>query len=174
MPMPTNFTVVSHPGPASSPHWCYPGTENGWVGGQLVRSMADNPDSMTWMPQRGCAATIGLPEMTPLSRAHWLRRTALTGVVMGAAIAASPAPALADADAKIDRLLDLLVQKKILSSRQANELLGQTVAGPAVVGRHGRQAAEPPETPPSRQGEIRVTYVPQFVRKQIAARCARR
>ena len=74
----------------------------------------------------------------------------------------------ADADAKIAKLLQLLVQQKIVSSKQAKELFRET-EGTAAPRPHARSArlAEPPEEKP-KDGEIRVTYVPQFVRKQIA------
>jgi hypothetical protein len=82
-------------------------------------------------------------------------------------LAPAPARADADADAKIARLLQLLVQKKIVSPRQAHELFQETEAAPKPARRP--QAANAPEPPePKKSGEIRVTYVPQFIRKQIA------
>ncbi len=109
------------------------------------------------IPAAGMAGMSG-------TRSPFLRRAALAGaaIVAGTAIGG---PARADADAKIARLLDLLVQKKIVTTKQARELLRQTDAAPA---RHDRAAPRGDEPPPARQGEIRVTYVPQFVRKQIA------
>jgi len=96
-------------------------------------------------------------------RSTWLRHTALAGGALAAAFACAPAPARADqdADAKIARLLDLLVKKNIVSPRQAKELFRETEAAPAPR----RAAASGPAAKP---GDIRVTYVPQFVRKQIA------
>lgn len=91
--------------------------------------------------------------------------TALAGC-LAAAVLGAPAPARADADsdAKIQRLLELLVQKKIVSPRQANALLKETNT-PRSRGT-AREAEEAP--PPAKKGEIRVTYVPQFIRRQIA------
>ena len=70
------------------------------------------------------------------------------------------------------KLIQLLIQKGILTSGQAGELLRET--GSAKP-RHGRAAAAPAagaeadaEPPPVKNGGIRVTYVPQFIRKQIA------
>ena len=108
--------------------------------------------------------------MTSLSRTDRLRRAALTGVLLAGGVSAAPGTARADADAddKISRLLDLLVQKRIVTSKQAHALLRQTEDGPVRRARPSVAAAEPGEAPPSKHGEIRVTYVPQFVRKQIA------
>ena len=112
--------------------------------------------------------------MMPHPRIAWLVRTGIAGPTLGAGLLAAsillhsvPARADADADAKISRLLDLLVQKKIVSPKQARELFRETeVATPsrrAHVAPVGEEAA-----PPAKSGEIRVTYVPQFVRRQIA------
>lgn len=80
---------------------------------------------------------------------------------LGLLLSGVPAHADADSDAKIERLLQLLVQKKIVSAKQAHELFQETTRPPKPVAE-----AVKPETPKS--GEIRVTYVPQFIRKQIA------
>ena len=79
----------------------------------------------------------------------------------------------AHADEQTVKLIQLLIQKGILTSGQAGELLRET--GAPAKGRHAARASAPASTaaatqeePPARQGEIRVTYVPQFVRKQIA------
>jgi hypothetical protein len=90
-------------------------------------------------------------------------------VLVGGAVAAcgllvpSPARADADADAKIARLLQLLVQKKIVSAKQAHELFQETEAVPKTA-----RNAEALTPAPPKKGEIRVTYVPSFIRKQIA------
>lgn len=105
--------------------------------------------------------------MTSQGRAALLRRSALTCVLLGLGVTAHPAPARADADDKIARLLQLLVEKKIVSSKQAHALLQETEA-PARPARQVHAAAAEPEEPPVKTGDIRVTYVPQFVRKQIA------
>ncbi len=75
----------------------------------------------------------------------------------------------AHADEQTVKLIELLIKKGILTQGQAGELLKETATP------HGRRAHAPappveaeaaPEPP--KKGEIRVTYVPQFVRKQIA------
>ena len=72
--------------------------------------------------------------------AQW-RLAALAGTALAAVALVPQARADADADAKIAKLLDLLVQKKIVSSRQAKELFRETEgsgAAPARVARgHG-------------------------------------
>ncbi len=81
------------------------------------------------------------------------------------ALALAPA---ARADEQTVKLIQLLIQKGILSPNQAKDLLRETGA-PAKP--HTRQAAPPmaaEEAPPPTTGQIRVTYVPQFIRKQIA------
>ncbi len=107
--------------------------------------------------------------MTSLRRNFWLRRAALTSAMVAACTAGTATPARADedADTKISRLLDLLVQKKIVSPKQAHELLRQTEAPLASTAHRGRAITATRE-PPAKSGDIRVTYVPQFVRKQIA------
>ncbi len=82
---------------------------------------------------------------------------------------AAPVTAYADADsdAKIARLLQLLVQKKIVSPKQARMLFEETEGAPQSARRSLAASAEP-AAEPAKKGEIRVTYVPQFVRKQIA------
>jgi hypothetical protein len=79
--------------------------------------------------------------------------------------APSPARADADSDAKISRLLQLLVQKKIVSPRQAHELFQETEGTPRAA--RGAATAEA-SGQTAKKGEIRVTYVPQFIRRQIA------
>jgi hypothetical protein len=99
---------------------------------------------------------------------------------MGLACAIS---APARADEQTVKLIQLLIQKGILSQGQAGELLRETGTTPAR-GKRGRAAAAPASLapaslapvspaaeaapPPAKPGEIRVTYVPQFVRRQIA------
>jgi len=112
-----------------------------------------------------------------LNAPRWLSRTALSsslgpvlfaGVLLGAAVL----PQAAHADEQTVKLIQLLIQKGILSPSQAKDLLKETAA-PA----HGRaraaapveaEAAPIPEAPPATANQIRVTYVPQFIRKQIA------
>jgi hypothetical protein len=87
--------------------------------------------------------------------------------VLAACSLVLPLPAKADADAKIARLLQLLVDKRIVTSKQAHALLQETEAPRKPTPRPqetGTQATEPP----GRKSEIRVTYVPSFIRKQIA------
>jgi hypothetical protein len=71
----------------------------------------------------------------------------------------------ADSDAKISKLLQLLVQKKIVSPKQAKELFQETEGTTRAV-----RGAAPLQTEAEapKKGEIRVTYVPQFIRRQIA------
>jgi hypothetical protein len=98
---------------------------------------------------------------TMMSR--WLGRTALAGsLAFGVLLPAH-------ADEQTVKLIRLLIQKGILSPGQANDLLRET-GTPSAHG-HAKKAAPPveeeePEAAPA--GQIRVTYVPQFVRKQIA------
>ncbi len=103
------------------------------------------------------------------ARHTWLHRTALAGAAMAvlALLLPTDARADADADAKIARLLDLLVQKKIVSAKQAHELFRETEAAPKPA-RHPPVTIGEAQPEPPKNGEIRVTYVPQFVRKQIA------
>ncbi len=99
----------------------------------------------------------------------WPGRTALATTLAAGVLLAAPC---AHADEQTVKLIQLLIQKGILSSGQAGELLRETGAPPR--GRHSRvpaaaaTAAAAQEAPPAKDGEIRVTYVPQFVRKQIA------
>ena len=116
-----------------------------------------------------------------------LVHTALCGAL--AAVLLAPAGAQAQSsgggDSTTIRLIQLLIQKGILTQGQAASLLSQAQPGagrPPVAGRHTPHAAraatiaasapeaqaEAPVTPVP-PGEVRVTYVPQFVRDQIAA-----
>jgi hypothetical protein len=94
-----------------------------------------------------------------------------TGVAGGLAAALALAPSPAHADAQTVKLIQLLIKKGILTPGQATDLLKETGA-PAPASR--RHAAPPPVAagdelePANPAGQIRVTYVPQFVRKQIA------
>jgi len=79
-------------------------------------------------------------------------------------------PRAAHADAQTVKLIQLLIQKGILTPGQAKDLLKESAPAPAG---HRRAPAEPTleseqGPPPTPAGQIRVTYVPQFVRKQIA------
>ncbi len=105
--------------------------------------------------------------MSVSAKPNLLRHTAVAALLVASCSVMVPRSARADADSddKMSRLLDLLVQKKIVTQRQAHELLRQTEAPRAP--RHSRPAEES-AAPPAREGEVRVTYVPQFVRKQIA------
>jgi hypothetical protein len=98
-------------------------------------------------------------------------RLLLTRSVIAGALACLGLGNQAKADEQTVKLIKLLIQKGILSAGQAGELLRETVPAPA----HGKHAnAAPREVtvesapPAAKPGEIRVTYVPQFVRKQIA------
>ena len=106
------------------------------------------------------------------------------------ALLCAPAAAQAQSsgsDSATVKLIQLLIQKGILTQGQAASLLSQAQAeagGSAATApaRHGRHAtrgtatasAPPPPAPieaaaAAPPGEVRVTYVPQFVRDQIAA-----
>jgi hypothetical protein len=106
--------------------------------------------------------------MTLRSRASWYQQTAFGGVLAVAAAALAPLPAHADADDKIAKLIQLLIEKKILNARQAHDLLAETNAPPKPARRAPVAIAAPAEPPPPKPAEIRVTYVPDFIRKQIA------
>ena len=97
-----------------------------------------------------------------------LGRSALAGAAF-AALAHAPARA----DEQTVKLIRLLIAKGILSQNQAGELLRESA--PAAHGHHAARQAPPieadttatlPAPPPGH--DIRVTYVPQFIRKQIA------
>ncbi len=93
------------------------------------------------------------------------------GCALGTGLALSLAATPAAADEQTVKLIQLLIQKGILTSGQAGELLRET--GTPARGRHAKPAPAPAaatesEPAPAKQGEIRVTYVPQFIRKQIA------
>ena len=96
-------------------------------------------------------------------RSRFGRHAASVAFVAGLSLAAP-----ARADEQTVKLIQLLIQKGILSPGQAKDLLRETGAGA-----HGRAKPAPPqaaieEAPPATSGQIRVTYVPQFIRKQIA------
>jgi len=102
------------------------------------------------------------------------------GLLVSAGAMPAHAESQADANSVTVRLIQLLIQKGVLSKGQASSLLQQAVsengARPArAPKRHGKAPAPAPvdevaeqEAPPTQQGEVRVTYVPQFVRQQIA------
>ena len=98
-------------------------------------------------------------------------RAALPACCLALALAGVTAtPALADEQTV--KLIQLLIQKGILSKGQAGELLRET--GTPARGKHARTPVvtatntADDAAPAAKSGEIRVTYVPQFVRKQIA------
>jgi hypothetical protein len=96
-------------------------------------------------------------------------RTALAACL--AAVMAG-APSVAMADQQTVKLIQLLIQKGILTPGQAKDLLKET-SGAAPASRKHAQAVAPADTgeevaPAATPGQIRVTYVPEFVRKQIA------
>jgi hypothetical protein len=99
-----------------------------------------------------------------------LFRSALCGTLALAFAAGVAQPARADEQTV--RLIQLLIKKGILTPGQATDLLQETGGGGTPRARkHAAPAApaapiEAEEAPPG--GQIRVTYVPQFIRKQIA------
>jgi hypothetical protein len=93
---------------------------------------------------------------------RWLSGTALSATL---AIAALLLPPAAHADEQTVKLIQLLIQKGILSPNQAKNLLKETSTSP----HHHNAAPQAEEGPPAVNGaQIRVTYVPQFIRQQIA------
>ncbi len=99
-------------------------------------------------------------------RTTWLARAALvcTLVALGAPSA--------QADEQTVRLIQLLIAKGILSPGQAKDLLRETGTSARTrraASRASVSAPAPQETPETPvPGQIRVTYVPQFIREQIA------
>jgi hypothetical protein len=95
---------------------------------------------------------------------RWLGCTALSALLAAGALAP------AQADEQTVKLIKLVIQKGILTSGQAQDLLKETAAPPR--GHAHAAPAAPLETeeaaPATTPGQIRVTYVPQFIRKQIA------
>ena len=106
----------------------------------------------------------------------WSARTALASTLAGCVLVLIGATAPARADEQTVKLIRLLIQKGILSQKQAGDLLRETGGTATASSQSSRRkhGAPPPvavaeEAPPAeKKGEIRVTYVPQFVRKQIA------
>jgi hypothetical protein len=92
---------------------------------------------------------------------RWLGRTALSAFLAAGALAP------ARADEQTVKLIKLLIQKGILSAGQAQDLLKETAA-PAHGHAKAATAEEEEAAPAANPGQIRVTYVPQFIRKQIA------
>ncbi len=110
-----------------------------------------------------------------------LRHPALTGslaALAGAAMLAVPLAAQAqDSGSTTVKLIQLLIAKGVLTSDQAASLLSQAqseshaqhTARP-IKGAHTPLTGEPPPDEAAvPQGTVRVTYVPQIVRDQLAA-----
>ena len=100
-----------------------------------------------------------------------LSRTALTTTLAATLLAGMvAAPRAAHADEQTVKLIQLLIQKGILSPGQAKDLLKETASpkGHAKVAPALPVEAEAAPAPAATPGQIRVTYVPQFIRKQIA------
>ncbi len=101
--------------------------------------------------------------MTQSVYRSWLQRS----VAMPALMASLLLPGAARADEQTVKLIQLLIDKGIVTKGQATDLLRES--GP---GKRAHRAAvqtadtEAPASPPP--GEVRVTYVPSFVRRQIA------
>ena len=93
---------------------------------------------------------------------RWLACTALTGCFALAAMAP------ARADEQTVKLIQLLIQKGILSSGQAKDLLRESAPAPKSHAKKPAPELTDDEAPPAPSSQIRVTYVPQFIRKQIA------
>ncbi len=103
-----------------------------------------------------------------VSMLHRRRYGTALAAILGAL---AMAPQAAHADAQTVKLIQLLIQKGILTPGQAKDLLKESGA-PAASGRKHAAGVAPLESeeaaPATPAGQIRVTYVPQFVRKQIA------
>jgi hypothetical protein len=112
-------------------------------------------------------ARLGIPTVYLRSkdRQHGSKASGLATLLACTALTfAAPA----HADEQTVKLIQLLIQKGILSPGQAKDLLRET--GTPSHG-HAKTVAPPQaaeEAPPATSGQIRVTYVPQFIRKQIA------
>lgn len=109
--------------------------------------------------------------MTTSSK-RWLSGTALSATLAASlSTGALLLPAAARADEQTVKLIQLLIQKGILSSGQAKDLLRETstpAKGHTHAGAVPVAGLEPESEVPTTSGQIRVTYVPQFIRKQIA------
>jgi hypothetical protein len=119
-----------------------------------------------------------------IERFGWLARSGVLCLVLAAA-PLSWARAQSAPPSVTEKLIELLVQNGVLKRDQANALLKQAEAEAHAAAKqpHGQAAAAPkgakqgaapaaeqaggePQVPP---GTVRVTYVPQIVRDQIAA-----
>ncbi len=99
---------------------------------------------------------------------RWLSGTALSAsLAIGLGAFTLLLPAAARADQQTVKLIQLLIQKGILSPNQAKDLLKESGA-PSGGHHRGGQAEGADNEPPVTTGQIRVTYVPAFIRKQIA------
>jgi hypothetical protein len=101
---------------------------------------------------------------------RWLSGTALSATLAASlATGALLLPRAAQADEQTVKLIQLLIQKGILSPGQAKDLLKETAGGkPRAHAAAPVTGLVPESEEPSTSGQIRVTYVPQFIRKQIA------
>ena len=113
-----------------------------------------------------------------------IRPLLMAGVAVAALTLTTVARAQDDANATV-KLIQILIEKGILTKGQAVDLLTQArsetrprakaataVTGGAVTGgavTSGAVTAAPPEAPAVDPGTVRVTYVPQIVRDQLAA-----
>ena len=116
-----------------------------------------------WAAARGHGIKRGGIDMTMV-----LKRL-LLGTALTTTLALGMGAAPARADEQTVKLIKLLIAKGILSPGQATDLLKETAApahghAHAVAAPAGAEEEAAPATP----GQIRVTYVPQFIRKQIA------
>jgi hypothetical protein len=121
--------------------------------------------------------------MMPMKARAWLPGALMAGLLLGL----PTAPALAqsgDGDGVTGRLIELLVKRGVLGREDANALLAEAKAEKAKTAKVAAKPAKaapagaavatataagaaPPEEPVA-PGTVRVTYVPQFVRNQIA------
>ena len=120
----------------------------------------------------------------PIKLRVWLSGAMLAAVVLLGS-AAAPAWAQGDSDGVTARLIELLVKKGVLPRDEANALLVEARAEKSKSAKRPvksavsapdmrpatEAAASPDEAPPEQPvppGTVRVTYVPQIVRDQIA------
>ena len=95
----------------------------------------------------------------------------LAACALAASFATDAGFGAAHADEQTVKLIKLLIQKGILTNGQAGELLRETGGAAPSHGKRGAataQAAPEAEAAPAPGTGIRVTYVPQFIRRQIA------
>jgi len=95
----------------------------------------------------------------------------LKRLLVGSALATTLAATMsapARADDQTVKLIQLLIQKGIVSPGQAKDLLKESAPAPRSRKSGAIDIAPSEAPPPATPGQIHVTYVPEFIRKQIA------